>query len=170
MPWFRMEQILVDLLIASQLFVVIFIALHDWVSLGKLNNITAVKAADSTAKLAAVTVFSTLPYAIGLAGSVYHARSGFPEWLRWWLWISYGLGVYGMLRAWWIPYLLVKDHARAIRYQARFARTHAFSSVRNGIRPDTLHVILHAVILLIIVLLCILNFSKYRFAMSLLRN
>ena len=65
------------------------------------------------------------------------------------------------LRAWWIPYLLVKDDARATRYQLRFAGTHAFLPERNGIRPDTLHVTLHVVILIIIILLSVLSFSKH---------
>ena len=40
-----MATSLVSALIALQLFVVVFIALHDWVPLGKLNNLAAVQAA-----------------------------------------------------------------------------------------------------------------------------
>jgi hypothetical protein len=75
------------------------------------------------------------------------------------LWISYGLGFYGLLRAWWVPYLLVEDPLRAARYQARFAHTHAFLPTRNGIRPETLHVIFHLMFLATCVLLLILTFS-----------
>lgn len=106
-----------------------------------------------------VTVLSTLPFAIGFAGSAYYATTRFPTWLMWWLWISYGAAIYGMLRAWWLPYLLVKDPVRAERYQIRFAHTHAFLPVRNGIRPDTLHVCLHAVVVLLVVLLGVLTFA-----------
>ena len=70
-----------------------------------------------------------------------------PMWLGDLLWISYVAGSYGMLRAWWVPYLLVPDADRAARYQVRFSNTHAFLPTRNGIRPDTLHVCFHAVFL-----------------------
>jgi hypothetical protein len=148
-----MSPPLMDALVALQLFVVIFIALHDWVQLGPLNNLAAVQRSDPTSKLILVTALSTLPFAIGFAASAFYARTGFPGWLMWWLWISYVTGAYGALRAWWIPYLLVEDPARIERYRIRFAGTHSFLPVHNGIRPDTLHCVLHAVILAILVLL-----------------
>jgi hypothetical protein len=107
-----------------------------------------------------VTAISALPFAIGLAGSMYYGGSRFPDWLLYLLWISYLAGVYGMLRAWWVPYLIVPDPVRAARYQVRFAHTHAFLPVRNGIRPDTLHVSFHAVFLVALVLLGVLSFSR----------
>jgi hypothetical protein len=139
--------------IACQVLVVIFIAFHDWVPLGKLNNLAGIRAVDSFAKRVIVTVLSTLPFAICLAGSIYYASTTFPEWLKWFLWITYGYGLYGLLRAWYIPYLLIADPARSARYQERFNQTHAFLPVRNGIRPDTLHVGFHAVYLVLVVLL-----------------
>jgi hypothetical protein len=140
-------------LIVLQFLIVVFIALHDWVPLGRLNNLKAVHAADSPGKLVTVTAISTLPFAIGLAGSVYYSRTGFPEWLIWFLWITYGLAVYGMLRAWWLPYLLIPNPVRAARYQAMFGGTHAFLPRRNGIRPNTLHVGFHLVLIATAVLL-----------------
>lgn len=146
--------------LVCQLCVVLFIALHDWIPLGRLNNMAGIRAADTPGRLFFVTVISTLPYAIGFAASAYYAFSRFPMWLMWLLWISYVAGVYGMLRAWWVPYLLVRDPVRAARYQSRFAQTHAFLPTRNGIRPDTLHVCFHAVFLLALVLLGVLTFSR----------
>jgi hypothetical protein len=64
-----------------------------------------------------------------------------------------------MTRAWWGPYLLGGSPARVARYQAMFARTHAFLPERNGIRPNTLHVALHVVVIAILVLLGFLSFS-----------
>ena len=120
-----MEISLVSALIALQVFVVVFIALHDWVPLGRLNNLAAVQAADSAGKLFIVTALSTLPFAVGLAASVRYAGAGFPGWLMWWLWISYGAAVYGMLRAWWVPYLLVASPARAARDPAGYVALYA---------------------------------------------
>ena len=61
------------------------------------------------------------------------------------LWITYGFFIFGMLRAWWIPYLLIPDPARAARYQIIFANTHTFLPKRNGMAPDTLHTLFHLV-------------------------
>jgi len=155
-----MQPMLVDLLIALQVFVVAFIALHDWVPLGALNDVAAVQAADSRTKLVAVTELSTLPFAFGLGATVVHAGERFPGWLNWYLWLSYGAALYGLVRAWWGPYLLYKAPVRAARYQAMFSRTHAFLPMRNGIRPNTLHVILHLTIIAIVADLIVLRLSQ----------
>jgi len=144
--------------LGCELYVVLFIALHDWIPLGRFNNLSGIHAVDTNGKLLAVTALSTLPFAIGFAASVYYASVRFPVWLMVLLWISYGAGLYGMLRAWWVPYLVIEDRVRAARYRARFAGTHAFLPMRNGIRPDTLHVSFHAVFLLACVQLAVLTF------------
>ena len=45
---------------------------------------------------------------------------------------------------------------RAARYQAMFGDTHAFLPVHIGIRPNTLHVILHAGTLAILTVLVVM--------------
>jgi hypothetical protein len=152
--------------LGCQSLVVLFIALHDWVPLGRLNNLKAVRAADTTIRLVFVTALSALPYAVGLAASLYFVSSRMPNWLTWWLWISYGLGVYGMVRAWYWPYMIGGDPARAERYQQRFAHTHAFLPTLHGIRPDTLHVCFHVVYLSALVLLGVLTFHDHAFAFN----
>ena len=144
--------------VICQFLVVLFIALHDWIPLGRLNNLAGIRTADTTRKLVVVTALSTLPFAIAFVASVYYAKAHFPMWLMWLLWGSYGTGMYGILRTWWVPYLFVKDPVRVARYQVRFANAHAFLPVRNGIRPDTLHVSFHAVLIMTFVLLCVLSF------------
>jgi hypothetical protein len=151
---------LIDVLIALQAFVVLFIAAHDWVPLGRLNDVAAVQAADPTRKLVIVTVLSTAPFALGLAATLLFAPARLPGWLTWYLWISYGAAVYGLIRAWWGPYLLYNDPVRAARYQKMFAKTHAFLPYRNGIRPNTLHVVLHAVVFLILADLLLLGLRQ----------
>jgi hypothetical protein len=145
--------------LAGQFFVVIFIGLHDWVPLGKLSNLQGIRAADSRVKLIVVTLLSALPFAISLVGSAFYAGAHFPSWLMWTLWITYGAAIYGMLRAWWFPYFFGGDPERAKRYQLRFAQTHAFLPTRNGIRPDTLHVIFHGVLVVTVLLLVVLSLS-----------
>ena len=145
--------------LATQICIVLFIGLHDWVPLGGLNNLAGIRAVDSRSRLLVTTILSTLPFAAGLAGSLYYYPARFPAWLAWLLWITYAAGFYGMLRAWYVPYLVHADVARAARYKERFAGTHAFLPLRNGIRPDTLHVMFHAVLTALVVLLCLLTFS-----------
>ena len=80
---------MIESLIALQLFQVLFLALHDWVPLGRLNDVKAVRAADPAGKLIAVTLISTIPFAVGLAESVAYSRTPYPAWLMVWLCVSY---------------------------------------------------------------------------------
>ena len=130
-----------------------FLFCHDWVPLGALNDVRGVQAADTRARLVTVTLISAAPFAFGLAASLAHAGVPWPVWLLRYLWISYGLLMLGQLRAWWVPYLIAPEPARAQRYAGMFASTHAFLPEHNGIRPNTLHVILHASTLATLILL-----------------
>lgn len=142
-------------LIACQAYVVLFIALHDWIPLGRLNNLEGIRAADGRSRLFVVTAASTAPFLAGLVGSIQHAASVFPAWLEWCLWLSYLAAAYGVLRTWWIPYLFASNPGRRARNEVRFAGTHSFLPERNGIRPDTLHVSFHAVLFTTIALLAL---------------
>ena len=144
-------------LIALQTVQVAILWLHDWLPLPPINDVSAVRAADSAARLVVVTLIQSVPYTIGLAASVTGLAGGFPDWLWSWLWISYGLLFAGELRAWWFPYLVRPDPARAQRYRAMFGATHAFLPERNGMRPNTLHVILHACTAATLLVLAILR-------------
>lgn len=141
------------LLVLAQIYVVAFLALHDWIQVGRFNDIQAVQAADSRRRLIWVTIYSTTPFAFALGASVLYAETRFPRWLNLYLAIGYGLLVLGAFRAWWGPYLLWNEPARAARYQAMFGRTRAFLPERNGIRPNTLHVSFHVALMTTIVLL-----------------
>jgi hypothetical protein len=147
----------IDAVIALEVYVTLFVALHDWLPLGRLNDVKAVHAAEPVRRLIAVTILSTLPFAIGAAETVLH-RSGFPGWLMIFLWISYGVAAYGLLRTWWAPYLLFEEPERAARYQKMHGRTHAFLPMHNGMRPNTLHVTVHLAIVAILSDLAILTF------------
>jgi hypothetical protein len=144
-------------LFGLQCFHVLFLCLHDWIPLGSLNDVKAVRAANSGSKLLLGTLVSLAPFAFGLAASAYYIGGSYPHWLLWYLGVSYVLLFLGELQAWWIPYLFRPDPARAVRYQAMFGNTHAFLPARNGIRPNTLHVALHIVTLSTLVVLGVLT-------------
>jgi hypothetical protein len=72
--------------------------------------------------------------------------------LLWWLGIGYSFLFVCELEAYWIPYLFLPQPSRAARYQAMFGGTHAFLPVRNGIKPNALHVTPHILKLTTLVL------------------
>jgi hypothetical protein len=155
-----MYPITMGALLALQGFHVLFLALHDWIPFGTLNDVKAVRAANPGGKLLAATLISLAPFAIGLTVSAIYFGRIYPSWLLWWLWISYALLFVGELKAWWIPYLFRSEPERAARYQLMFNETHAFLPARNGIRLNTLHVILHVVTLTTLVVLAVLTAQR----------
>jgi hypothetical protein len=130
-------------LIVLQVLQVLFLWLHDWIPLGRLNDVAAVRHQDTRTRLVVVTLIQSVPFSVGLLYSLLYFRQAYPHWLNDWLWISYGLLLLGQLRAWWIPYLFQAEPERATRYQIMFGNTHSFLPQRNGIVPNTAHILLH---------------------------
>jgi hypothetical protein len=130
-------------LLALQTFQVLFLWVHDWIPLGPLNDVAAVRSQDTTRRLVTVTLIQSVPWSIGLWFSVLHFRQTYPHWLYYWLLISYGLLLVGQIRAWWIPYLFRTEPERAVRYRIMFGNTHSFLPLRNGMVPNTAHILLH---------------------------
>ena len=105
------------------------------------------------------TAISTLPFAVGLVLTGMNLNHPFPRFTLGWLWVSYVWLFIGELEAWWVPYFVANQPKRAARYDAMFGHTHAFLPARNGIRPNTLHVVLHLATLAMLVLLGIYTFA-----------
>jgi hypothetical protein len=141
------------LLVGLQCLVVLFVALHNWIPLGRLNDVRGVRKEFPGSKLLITTLINFTPFAFGLAASAFYFERIFPGWLLWWLWISYALAVYGSLKAWWIPYLFRPDPVLAARYQVMHGTTHTFLPERNGISPNTLHVMFDVLTLAILIVL-----------------
>ena len=141
-------------LLMLQGFCVAHLMLHDWVPLGRLSNLAAVRAVDSPAKRVIVTQLSGLPFLLVFFFCCEYASAlRWPGWVVTWLWWAYGILFAGELTAWWVPYFGRVQPGRAARYQVMFRGTHAFLPERNGITPNTLHVVLHLATLGILVLL-----------------
>lgn len=62
----RIENIFSDLLV----FNVLFLWLHDWIPLGRLNDVAAVRSQGPMLGLVVVTIIQTVPFSIGLWFSV----------------------------------------------------------------------------------------------------
>jgi hypothetical protein len=144
-------------LLLLQAFQVLFLWIHDWVPLGRLNDVAAVRRQDPLRRLIIVTLVQSVPYTIGLIFSVWYYGRPCPGWLRDWLWISYGMLFVGQLRAWWLPYLIRPEPERSARYRIMFGNTHSFLPERNGLVPNTAHILLH---LATAATLCLLLFSS----------
>jgi hypothetical protein len=152
-----MHHITTGALLGLQSFVALFVGLHNWIPLGALNNVKAVRAEFPGSKLLKVTLLNFTPVVVGLAGSAFYLGKKYPPWLLWWLWIFYLLACYGSLKEWWIPYFSRPETERVARYQAMYGATHAFLPARNGIRPNTLHVIFDVVTVAILITLGLLT-------------
>jgi hypothetical protein len=154
-----MHPLTMEVLIGLQCMVVLFVGLHNWIPLGTLNDVKAVRTVFPTGKLVVTTLTNFIPASIGLAGSVYYFSMGrgFAEWLIWYLWIFYLLACYGSLSSWWIPYLYRADPERVARDRVMYANTHSFLPERNGVRPNTLHVLFDVLTLAILAVLAVLT-------------
>jgi hypothetical protein len=132
-----------QILLALQAFQVVFLLVHDWIPLGRLNDVAAVRGEDTLRRLVIVTLVQSVPWAAGLFFSAWYFGRPYPAWLGMWLWITYALLLVGQIRAWWIPYLFKAEPERAERYQRMFGNTHSFLPERNGLVPNTAHILLH---------------------------
>ena len=106
-------------LLALQVLQVLFLWVHDWIPLGRLNDVAAVRSQDTRRRLVTVTLIQSVPWTIGLCFSLLYFRRPYPDWLYDWLVISYGLLFIGQIRAWWIPYLFRPEPKRAARYSVQ---------------------------------------------------
>jgi hypothetical protein len=132
------------LLIALQVVQVVFLWIHDWIPLGRLNDVAAVRSHGTVRRLVIVTLVQCVPYTLILILTVGYLGQPFPYWLDSVLWFSYSVLFLGEIRAWWVPYLFRADPTRAARYEIMFGDTHSFLPARNGMVPNTAHVLLHA--------------------------
>jgi hypothetical protein len=144
-------------LLGLQCFAVLFVALHNWIPLGTLNNVKGIRVEFPTVKLFLTTLLNLTPVVVGLAATAYYFGGVYPGWVFWWLWITYGLACYGSFKAWWMPYFIRPNPELAARYRIMYAGTHAFLPERNGMRPNTLHVIFDIVTVAILVNLAVLT-------------
>lgn len=131
------------MLIFLQAFQVGVLWLHDWIPLGRLNDVRAVRAVDGAARLVLTTMVQSLPFTFCLFSTARYGLAPLPLWFRQDLLLCYGILLMGEIRAWWWPYLVQANPSRAARYRLLFGRTHAFLPQRHGMVPNTLHVALH---------------------------
>jgi len=132
------------ILVWLQGFQVAILLFHDWIPLGALNDIRAMRLGRRLGTVALATALSSLFPFLGLTLSCINLNRSWPHWLDLYLLAAYGFLFMGELEAWWIPYLLSYQPKRAADYQAMYGHTWAFLPPRNGIQINALHLLLHS--------------------------
>ncbi|MGA8100769.1 MAG: hypothetical protein WB869_01370 [Candidatus Acidiferrales bacterium] len=140
-------------LVALQVFQLAFLLLHDWMPLGRLNDISAIRRTITPLQRLVGLLVPGIPVFIALSLSLKYFGIAYPGWVRWWLRLTYSLLFLGEVEAWWIPYLFGTTAERVALYHALFVRTHSFLPPRHGIVVNTLHVVLHASTLMTVIIL-----------------
>ena len=148
------------ILLSLQAFQVTILLLHDWIPLGLLNDIHAMRRGRTVASLALGTALSSIFPVAGFSLSLLYLNPGWPHWLEIYLLAAYGFLFVGELEAWWIPYLFSRQPRRAAEYEAMYGKTWAFLPPRNGIRINTLHVLLHSATFATVSILVLVVISK----------
>lgn len=143
------------LLVALQIFHLLFLLLHDWVPLDRLNDVSAFQKSTTTPQKALSLLVPSIPVVVGLAFTFLSETHAPSISFRITLSVIYGFLFLGELEAWWIPYAFGTSAERVARYQALFGATHSFLPGRHGITPNTLHVTLHTVTLATLILIWI---------------
>lgn len=131
------------IIVQSVLF--LFMALHDWVDIPPLTNLTALKKAHSFKFRLVGSLINAGCVVIPIIVTLLYMRSPLPLWARLLFSITYGLITVGTMTAWWIPYFgggyLV--HGNKAGFE-EYRNTHSFLPPRgDNVIPNTLHVILH---------------------------
>jgi hypothetical protein len=150
-----MPAALWSLLVALQIFHLLFLCLHDWVQLGNLNNVTAFKKSTTVLQKILSLLVPSIPVVIGLGFTLLSGTHPPGLSFRITLLAVYAFLFLGELEAWWIPYAFGASAERAERYRTLFASTHSFLPSRHGITPNTLHVALQTATVAMLILVCI---------------
>ncbi|MFD2129990.1 hypothetical protein ACFSKI_01800 [Pseudogracilibacillus auburnensis] len=129
-------------LLISYFFILLFMLFHDWISLGVLNDIDAVKSVNSQKGLIMTTFINSIQIVILICLISLFVGKRYPIWAKLWLIIHPACIFIGVLISWWLPYFFgIGADEKAENYAMMFGDTHAFLPIRNGIQPNTIHVL-----------------------------
>ncbi|GAA0339456.1 hypothetical protein GCM10008967_32230 [Bacillus carboniphilus] len=151
------------LLLAGLSFILIFMIVQDWVPLGTLNDVQAVKAEHSFNQLVTITLINVAQILLLMGLVVIFMGKRYPIWVKFWLIIHQVCIFAGVLISWWIPYFFGYGAEQKVEeYKQMFGETHSFLPVMNGIVPNTLHFLFHITLLLCIILAIYISFTLSR--------
>jgi hypothetical protein len=141
------------LFIALLVWHVLFLSLHDWVPLGRLTDLAALR---SQRSLRARIIASILMGAIaGLALYLNWVESPTPSnGVLLFTLILYSFFLLGAIRAWWLPYLfgIGASEKLVAEYQVMFGNTYTWLPKRHGITVNAIHIVWHFTAVITVVL------------------
>lgn len=140
--------------------ILVFMLIHDWVPLGSLNDIEAVKVENTADELIKKTVINAGSILIVIIITLLFVGKRYPRWARAWLIIHLLAIMIGAAMAWWVPYFYGASDELITQYQVMFGNTHMFLPERNGITPNTIHVVFHSILLLTWLLAIYISLTK----------
>lgn len=130
--------------VALQIVLLLFMVLHDWISVPPLNDIAALKSKDSTLyRLMGSVINGTLVLIPLLLTLFYYSKPTAPFYIGMTVMTFYLMLTIGTILSWWVPYLFGSSEKLKKQFN-KFKNTHHFlPHIKDHIVPNTLHVILH---------------------------
>lgn len=149
----REIRIAEKVLLVGLSLIFLFMLLHDWIQIGSLNDVQAVKSDGTMGELITVTFINAGQILLLLVVTLLFVGKTYPLLIKLWLVIHQTSIFAGAVWAWWIPYLFgYGAEERIQRYEDMFGNTHSFLPVMNGIVPNTIHTLFHITLLTCIIL------------------
>ncbi len=128
--------------IIVQISLLMFMLLHDFISIPPLNDIKALEKEHSLTHRALNAFFCSIPVAVPLILTLYYMPD-IPFWPAVNMVLPYGILTIGTICSWWIPYMFGSSDKHKAAF-SMFKNTHHFLPVHgDNVIPNTLHVLLH---------------------------
>lgn len=145
-------------------FIFLFMLIHDWVPLGRLNDVDAVLELQSVGELIGVTLIGTVQILFLMGMLLFFIGRTYPLWVKLWLIIHQGCILAGAMLSWWVPYLFgIGAEDKVERYRVMFGNTHSFLPIKNGIVPNTIHVMFHFILLMCVLITIYISFTRPKY-------
>ncbi|KAB8135701.1 hypothetical protein F9U64_10505 [Gracilibacillus oryzae] len=151
------------LLLSGLILILLFMIVQDWLPLGTLNDVQAIREEHSLNRLLTVTAINAGQILLLIVLILPFLGKKYPVWIKLWLLIHQVCIFAGVLISWWIPYFFgYGAEQMAESYQQMFGDTHTFLPVMNGFAPNTLHILFHLTLLFCIITTIYLSFTSSR--------
>ncbi|QDP39685.1 hypothetical protein [Radiobacillus deserti] len=149
------------LLLAGLSFILLFMIVQDWVPLGSLNDVQAIREEHTFNGLVTVTLINVTQILLLIGLVVIFMGRRYPTWIKLWLIIHQVSIFVGALISWWIPYFFGYGAEQKVQiYNQMFGNTHSFLPLMNGIVPNTLHILFHITLLFCIIVMIYISFTS----------
>jgi small-conductance mechanosensitive channel len=142
-----------NLLILFLAIFLVYVILHDWVSMPPFNN-THEFAKRSLSKRLLITLGNALPLIVALTLAIYYRYATLPFFAKCYMLLYVLLFFILMWTSWYKPYLLGTTKEQEASYKKEYGSTiQVLPAHGHNPRPNLMHVILHGLFLMSAVLI-----------------